>query len=290
MARKTYRTAVAQGEMAQGKMAQGGMAQREAVQAGGVAEARLFAPAPDAPDLFSVRPSESAVSDAQAALTAEGHRSRMRARLLAAGPDSLADHEMLEMLLFLALPRKDTKPIARALLGRFGGFGAVVTASPGALRAVDGLGEAGIAALKLAQAAALRLLRGRLEEQPVLRSWDALTDYLRAALRHERTEQFRVLFLDARAALLADEVMGRGTVNHAPVYPREIARRALELHASTVILVHNHPSGTPTPSRDDIAMTREVRRALQPLSIVLHDHLIVAGDQCVSLQDAGLLL
>ena len=255
----------------------------------GVAEARAAA------DLFSAPPSHSAamatpIAPQAAALSAEGHRSRMRARLLTAGPEALADHEMLEMLLFLALPRKDTKPIARALLGRFGGFGPVVTASPGELRAIEGLGEAGIAALKLAQAAALRLLRGTLAEQPVLRSWEALTDYLRAALRHEKTEQFRVLFLDARTRLLADEVMGRGTINHAPVYPREIARRALELHASTVILVHNHPSGTTTPSRDDIAMTREVRRALQPLSIVLHDHLIVAGNQCVSLQDSGLIL
>ena len=201
----------------------------------GIAEARA------APDLFSTLSSQSAamaipIAPPVPALTAEGHRSRLRARLLTAGPEALADHEMLEMLLFLALPRKDTKPIARALLGRFGGFGPVVTASPGELRAIEGLGEAGIAALKLAQAAALRLLRGTLAEQPVLRSWEALTDYLRAALRHEKTEQFRVLFLDARTRLLADEVMGRGTINHAPVYPREIARRALELHASTVIL------------------------------------------------------
>ena len=224
-----------------------------------------------------------------APLGAEGHRARLRARLLAAGPESLADHEMLEMLLFLALPRRDTKPIARAVLSRFGGFGAAITASPDELRAIDGLGEAGIAALKLARAAALRLLRGPLAEQPVLDRWNALTDYLRAALRHERTEQFRVLFLDARARLLADELMGLGTVDHAPVYPREIARRALERHASTVILVHNHPSGSATPSRDDIAMTREVARALQPLSIVLHDHLIVAGERCVSLREAGLV-
>jgi len=161
-------------------------------------------------------------------LGAEGHRTRMRARLLGAGPDALADHEMLEMLLFLALPRRDTKPIARELLAKFGGFGPVVSASVGELRSVEGLGDAGIAALKLAQAAAARLLRGELLAKPVLASWGALTDYLRAVLGYEKTEQFRVLFLDARARLIADEIMGRGTINHAPVYPREIARRALE--------------------------------------------------------------
>ncbi len=239
---------------------------------------------PGETDLFG------AGADEASALGVEGHRNRMRSRLLGAGPDALADHEMLEMLLFLALPRRDTKPIARDLLTRFGGFGAVVSASAAELRAVEGLGDAGIAALKLAQAAAARLLRGELASKPVLHSWEALTDYLRAALGHEKTEQFRVLFLDARTRLIADEIMGRGTINHAPVYPREIARRALELHASTVILAHNHPSGTTEASRDDVAMTREVRRALQPLGIIMHDHLIVTGEACVSMQRQGLLL
>jgi DNA repair protein RadC len=234
-------------------------------------------------DLFGI------ASDAATELGAEGHRNRMRARLLAAGPDALADHEMLEMLLFLALPRRDTKPIARALLARFGGFGPAVTASPGELRAIEGLGDAGIAALKLAHAAASRLLHGELTAKPLLHSWAALTDYLRVNLGHERTEQFHVLFLDTRARLISDVVMGQGTINHAPVYPREIARRALELHASTVILAHNHPSGSTDASRDDIAMTREVRRALQPLGVALHDHLIVTGDACVSMQQQGLL-
>jgi DNA repair protein RadC len=234
-------------------------------------------------DLFGVP------SDDDSSIGAEGHRHRMRARLLAAGPDALADHEMLEMLLFLALPRRDTKPIARELLSRFGGFGPAVTASPGELRAVEGLGDAGIAALKLAHASASRLLRGELATKYPMRSWDALTDYLRASLGHERTEQFRVLFLDAQARLITDEIMGRGTINHAPVYPREIARRALELQASTVILAHNHPSGSTEASRDDIAMTRDVRRALQVLGVVLHDHLIVTGDACISMQQQGLL-
>jgi DNA repair protein RadC len=234
-------------------------------------------------DLFGV-----AQEDASA-LGAEGHRNRMRARLLAAGPDALADHEMLEMLLFLALPRRETKTIARELLTRFGTFGSVITAFPGELRAVEGLGDAGIAALKLAHGAASRLLKGELKDKPLLRSWDALSDYLRVEFGHDRTEQFRVLFLDARARLLSDEIMGRGTTNHAPVYPREIARRAMELHAATVILAHNHPSGSTEASRDDVAMTREVRRALQVLGIILHDHLIVTSDACISMQQQGLL-
>lgn len=234
-------------------------------------------------DLFGV------AAEAASALGADGHRNRLRARLLAAGPDAVADHEMLEMLLFLALPRRDTKPIARDLLSRFGGFGRVITASPGELRAVEGLGDAGIAALKLAHAAAARLLKGELQDKPVLRSWEALTNYLRVAFGQDRTEQLRVLFLDARARLLADEIMGRGTTNHAPVYPREIVRRALELHAITVILAHNHPSGSTEVSRDDIVMTREVRRALQPLGVILHDHLIVTSDICISMQQQGLL-
>jgi DNA repair protein RadC len=234
-------------------------------------------------DLFGL------ATDDAAAHGAEGHRNRMRARLLTAGPEALADHEMLEMLLFLALPRRDTKPIARELLTRFGGFGPVVTASPAELRSVEGLGDAGIAALKLAHAAASRLLRGELAGKPLLQSWDALTGYLRATFGHEKTERFHVLFLDGRSRLIADEIMGRGTTNHAPVYPREIARRALELHASTVILAHNHPSGSTDVSRDDVSMTRDVKRALQPLGLGLHDHLIVTGDTCVSMRLQGLL-
>jgi DNA repair protein RadC len=234
-------------------------------------------------DLFGATPDDPTVQGT------EGHRNRMRTRLLAAGPEALADHEMLEMLLFVALPRRDTKPIARELLTRFGGFGPVVSASVGELRAIEGLGDAGIAALKLAQAAASRLLRGELAAKPIFRSWEALSDYLRATLGYEKTEQFHVLFLDLRTRLIADEIMGRGTINHAPVYPREIARRAVELHASTVILAHNHPSGTTEASRDDVAMTRDVRRALQPLGIALHDHLIVAGQTCVSMRVQGLL-
>jgi DNA repair protein RadC len=220
---------------------------------------------------------------------AEGHRARMRARLLGAGPDSLADHEMLEMLLFLALPRRDTKTIARALMARHGSFARAIAAAPQELRAVEGLGEAGIAALKLAQAAALRLLRAEVIGQPVLNNWDKLMKYLNAVLARERTEQFRVLFLDNRNRLLADEAQGRGTVNHTPVYPREVVKRALELQASALILVHNHPSGDPTPSAEDIAMTREVKTAAAALSLVLHDHVIVGNGTWTSFRREGLL-
>ena len=219
----------------------------------------------------------------------DGHRARMRARLLAAGPDALADHEMLEMLLFLALPRRDTKAIAKALLARHGSFANAIAAPPQDLRATEGVGEAGIAALKLAQAAALRLLRSEVTGQPVLNNWDRLMAYLNAVLARERIEQFRVLFLDGRNRLLADEAQGRGTVNHTPVYPREVMKRALELQSTALILVHNHPSGDPSPSPDDIAMTREVKVAAAALSIVLHDHVIVGNGRWLSFRRDGLL-
>jgi DNA repair protein RadC len=220
---------------------------------------------------------------------AEGHRTRMRARLLTAGPDALADHEMLEMVLFLALPRRDTKPIARDLLTRFGSYAAAIAAPLQELRGVEGLGEAGAAALKLVQGAALRLAKAEVLHQPVLNDWDRLMTYLNTVLARERVEQFRVLFLDNRNRLLADEAQGRGTVNHTPVYPREVVKRALELHATALILVHNHPSGDPTPSREDIDMTREIVSAAAALSIVLHDHVIVGNGRWLSFRKGGLL-
>ena len=222
-------------------------------------------------------------------LSAEGHRGRLRARLLAAGPDSVADHELLELVLFLALPRRDTKPIARALLLRFGSFANAIAAPLNDLRSVDGMGEAGAAALKTVQAAALRLIRSDLRDQPVLSNWDALMGYLTAVLARERVEQFRILFLDNRNRLLADEAQSRGTVNHTPVYPREVAKRALELHATAIILVHNHPSGDTTPSQADLAMTGEIKRAVGTLGIVLHDHVIVGSGGWLSFQREGLL-
>lgn len=218
----------------------------------------------------------------------EGHRSRLRTRLLAAGPDALADHEMLEIVLF-ALPRRDTKPLARALLARFGSFARVISAPVQDLLSVEGMGEAGVAALKSVHSAALRLLRAEIMGQPVLNNWDRLMAYLSAELSRERVEQFRVLFLDNRNRLLADEAQQRGTVNHTPVYPREVSKRALELHATALVLVHNHPSGDPTPSRDDIVMTQQIRVAVEALSVVLHDHVVIGNGRWLSFRKEGLL-
>lgn len=219
----------------------------------------------------------------------EGHRARLRNRLLTAGADSIADYELLELVLFLALPRRDTKPIARAMMTRFGSFANAISAPLNELRSIDGMGEAGTAALKTVQAAALRLLRAEVQGRPVLGNWDQLMQYLTAVLSRERIEHFRILFLDNRNRLLADEAQARGTVNHTPVYPREVAKRALELHATALILVHNHPSGDPTPSRPDIEMTQEIKAALATLSVVLHDHIIVGNGTWLSFRKEGLL-
>ncbi len=222
-------------------------------------------------------------------VSAEGHRNRLRARLLTGGSDSVADHELLELVLFLALPRRDTKPIARALLARFGSFAGAVSAPLPDLRSVEGMGDAGAAALKTIQAAAQRLARAEVLHQPVLANWDRLIDYLTAVLARERVEQFRVLFLDNRNRLIADEAQARGTVNHTPVYPREVVKRALELHATALILVHNHPSGDPNPSRDDIEMTGLVKQAAAALAITLHDHIIVGNGRWFSFRQEGMI-
>ena len=222
-------------------------------------------------------------------VSAEGHRARLRSRLLTSGPDSMADHELLEMVLFLALPRRDTKPIARALLTRFGSFASAIAAPLPELVAVEGMGEAGAAALKTVQAAALRLVKAEILDQPVLANWDALMSYLTAQMSRDRVEQFRILFLDNRNRLLADEAQARGTINHTPVYPREVAKRALELHATGLILVHNHPSGDPAPSRQDIEMTAEIGRAVDTLGVLLHDHVIVGNGRWLSFRREGLL-
>ena len=219
----------------------------------------------------------------------EGHRQRLRARLLTAGPESVADHELLELVLFLALPRRDTKPVAKAMIARFGSFANTISAPLNELRDIDGMGEAAAAALKTVQAAALRLMRAELQDRPVLGNWDQLMDYLTAVLSRERVEQFRILFLDNKNRLLADEAQARGTVNHTPVYPREVAKRALELHATALILVHNHPSGDPTPSRPDIEMTQAIKAALSTLAVVVHDHIIVGNGTWLSFRREGLL-
>ena len=222
-------------------------------------------------------------------MSAEGHRQRLRARLLGSGPDSLADHELLELVLFLALPRRDTKPVARALITRFGSYAAAIAAPLRELQGVEGMGEAGAAALKTVQAAALRLIRAEVMAKPVLANWDRLMEYLNAVMAREKIEQFRVLYLDARNRLLSDEAQGSGTVNHTPVYPREVVKRALEHQATAIILVHNHPSGDPTPSRADIEMTQEVKNAAAALAIALHDHVIIGNGKWLSFRREGLL-
>lgn len=204
-----------------------------------------------------------------------GHRSRLRARFREGGPDALPDYELLEMILFRVLPRGDTKPIAKRLMARFGSFADVINAAPERLREVDGVGERGVDELKLIRAGALRLMRGEIKGRQVLASWTAVLEYCRAAQGFDERECFRILFLDKRNQLIADEVQQEGTVDHTPVYVREVVRRALELSASALILVHNHPSGDPTPSRADIDMTRMIVSAAKPLGVEIHDHIIV---------------
>jgi DNA repair protein RadC len=218
-----------------------------------------------------------------------GHRRRLRERLLTRGADSLADYEILEALLFANYPREDTKPVAKALIARFGSLGGVLSSRPEELQEVDRVGPGAAATIKAAQAAALRLLRAEAREQPLLNNWDRLIAYLTAVLAREKVEQFRVLFLDAKNRLIADEAQAKGTVNHTPVYPREVVRRALEHAATAIILVHNHPSGDPAPSRADIEMTREVKLAADALGITLHDHFIIGNGRHVSLRREGLL-
>jgi DNA repair protein RadC len=189
------------------------------------------------------------------------HRQRLRERFLKGGADAMPDYELLELVLFAAIPRRDTKPLAKALIAAFGSFADVIAASPERLRQVSGVGDAVVATLKTVDAAAQRLSRGKVMGRTVLSSWEALLDYCTAAMSRAETEEFRVLFLDRKNALIADERHQHGTVDHTPVYPREVVKRALELNASAIILVHNHPSGDPTPSRGDIAMTREIVQA-----------------------------
>ncbi len=218
-----------------------------------------------------------------------GHRARMREKLLERGAEALADYELLEMLLFFAMPKGDTKPLAKALINRFGSFGAVLAAPKDQLLATRGLGPHSVAALKLVQASSIRLARAEVMERPVLNNWERLIGYLTTVLAEEKIEQFRILFLDTRNRLIADEAQARGTVNHTPVYPREVVKRALELHATALILVHNHPSGDPTPSREDVAMTAEIKAAVGVLGIQLHDHLIIGRGRHLSFRREGLL-
>ena len=217
-----------------------------------------------------------------------GHRQRLRERLLAAG-ETLPDYELLEILLFAANPRRDMKPLAKRLIAQFGGFAEVLSADPAALLAVAGLGMPGVAALKAAREAALRLLRAELHERPVIGSWDKLIDFCNAQIAYGQVEEFHLLFLDRKNALIRHERQQRGTVDHTPVYVREVVKRALELEASALILVHNHPSGDPTPSKADIAVTQDIKKAAAPLGVTLHDHLIIGRNRHVSLRELGLI-
>lgn len=217
------------------------------------------------------------------------HRQRLRARFSEGGAAAMPDYELLELLLFRTIPRQDVKPLARRLLDTFGDLNRVVTAPPARLVQVPGVGEAVAQDLKIMEAVAQRMMRARVMQRPVLSSWDALLDYCHTAMAHRDTEQFRILFLDRKNVLIADEEQARGTVDHVPVYPREVVRRALELNASALILVHNHPSGDPTPSQSDIAMTEQVQAAAHALGIVLHDHLVIGRGREVSFRAQGYL-
>ncbi len=218
-----------------------------------------------------------------------GHRDRLRARFMEMGGDPLPDYELLELVLFRSIPRRDVKPIAKELLRRFGTFAEVLAASPARLMEVDGIGESVVTDLKIVEASARRLARGEVAKRPVLSSWNTVLDYCRTAMAFMDRVQFRLLFLDKRNALIADEVQQSGTVDHTPVYPREVVKRALELSASAVILVHNHPSGDPTPSSADITMTREIIDVAKPLGITVHDHIIVGREGHASLKGLRLI-
>ena len=217
------------------------------------------------------------------------HRQRLRARFMQGGAAAIPDYELLELVLFRAIPRRDVKPLARALMDRFGDFNRVITAPEPRLRDISGVGDAVIVELKVIEAAAHRMARSRVMRQHVLSGWDALLDYCHTTMAHRETEQFRVIYLDRKNVVIGDEEQGKGTVDHVPVYPREVAKRALELNASALILVHNHPSGDPTPSQADIDMTQQIFAACSALGLTLHDHLIIGKSRELSFRSEGYL-
>jgi DNA repair protein RadC len=243
----------------------------------------LFAPG-DADETVAARPLPERLPSYIA-----DHRKRLRARFSEGGAAAMPDYELLELVLFRTIPRQDVKPLARRLLDTFGDLNRVVTAPLPRLLALDGVGEAVVQDLKIVEAVAQRMMRARVLHRPVLSSWDALVDYCHTAMAHRETEQFRVLYLDRKNVLIADEEQARGTVDHVPVYPREVVKRALELNASALILVHNHPSGDPTPSQSDIAMTAQIQDAARVLGLVLHDHLIIGKGRELSFRSEGYL-
>ncbi len=218
-----------------------------------------------------------------------GHRGRLRERFRKGGADALPDYELLEMILFRAFPRGDVKPLAKQLLARFKSFPEVINAPPERLKEVDGIGDRAVDEIKLIQAAALRLMRAEIKGRQVLSTWNAVIEYCKAAQAYDDQEKFRILFLDKRNQLIADEVQGRGTVDHTPVYVREVMKRALELAATALILVHNHPSGDPAPSRADIDMTKLIIEAAKPFGITIHDHIIVGRNGHASFRTLRLI-
>jgi DNA repair protein RadC len=218
-----------------------------------------------------------------------GHRKRLKQRFMTGGADALPDYELLELVLFTAIPQGDVKPLAKDLIARFGGFANVLTAAPERLMEVKGVGAAVVANLKIVQAAAVRLAKREAMAKPVLGSFNAVLNYCMSAMAREEREQFRILFLDRKNMLIADEIQNKGTVDHTPAYPREVVRRALELSAVSIILVHNHPSGDPTPSRADVELTKEIVAAAKTLGIQVHDHLIVAKNMHASLRGLGMM-
>jgi DNA repair protein RadC len=224
-----------------------------------------------------------------AGTSSAGHRERLRQRLLASGGEAFHDYELLEYLLALAIPRQDTKPLAKRLIDEFGSLAALIAATPEELKRVEGLGDGAAAAIKFVEAVMLKALQQQALNRPVLSGWQALLDYLHASLAQRPTEQFRVIFLNNRNIMIRDEVMNDGTVNAAPVYPREIVKRALDLGAAAVVLVHNHPSGDPQPSRDDIQMTRAIIEAGRHLGLAVHDHVIIGASGHVSMRAQGLI-
>ena len=228
------------------------------------------------------------VSKTEEAVSPAGHRSRLRERLLEAGADGFHDYELIEYLLMLTIPRIDTTPLAKRLVHDFGGIGPLLSASADTLRR-EGVSEAAIGALKIAEATALRLLEARVEAQPILSSWDALGDYLTAAMAHRRTEEVRILFLNAKNMLIANEAMWQGSVDEASVHVREVIARAIALGATALIIVHNHPSGDPTPSNQDIRLTRDLVEAGRHMKITVHDHVIVGAAGRTSMREMGLI-
>lgn len=218
-----------------------------------------------------------------------GHRQRLRQRFNEGGATALADYELLELVLFRVMPRRDVKPLAKELIARFGSFGAVIAAPANRLTETKGIGEAVITEFRIMKAAAERIARGEIVNRPLLTSWSSVIDYCRTAMAFADKEQLRILFLDKRNALIADELQQTGTVDHTPVYPRELVKRALELSATAIILVHNHPSGDPTPSQADITMTKTIIDIAKPLGVSVHDHIIVGRNGHTSLRGLKLI-